>query len=137
LCVGAREFYPEFEKYPQLLEELAGFLDNNHARLNPLVARFLIFFTNLNSVPYFFSFSFYSRVVVCFLSTEPEKFLDILEKSNFIESCMNGLKFCSLFELLCTFMNCTPDPSIRDRIKRVSFHIFLNDFNISVLVVCR
>nr|CAD2169029.1 unnamed protein product [Meloidogyne enterolobii] len=100
LCVGAREFYPEFEKYPQLLEELAGFLDNNHARLNPLVA------------------SFYSRVVVCFLSTEPEKFLDILEKSNFIESCMNGLKFCSLFELLCTFMNCTPDPSIRDRIKR-------------------
>uniref|UniRef100_A0A1I8B6V3 Uncharacterized protein n=1 Tax=Meloidogyne hapla TaxID=6305 RepID=A0A1I8B6V3_MELHA len=100
LCVGAREFYPEFEKYPQLLEELANFLDNNHSRLNPLAA------------------SFYSRVVVCFLSTEPEKFLDILEKSNFIESCMNGLKFCSLFELLCTFMNCTPDPSIRERIKR-------------------
>ncbi|KAI3415876.1 Serine/threonine-protein phosphatase 6 regulatory subunit 3 [Globodera pallida] len=99
VCIGARDFYPEFEKRPELVVQLTEFFNYNSSALNPLVV------------------SFYSRLVISFLSAEAEKFLDLLEESEFLERCLMALDNCSLFELLCTIANCMPDPCFRERIK--------------------
>ncbi|KAL3088343.1 hypothetical protein niasHT_023903 [Heterodera trifolii] len=99
VCIGARDFYPEFEKRPELVAQLTDFFSSNSSALNPLVV------------------SFFSRVVISFLSADAEKFIGLLEESDFLENCLIALDNCSLFELLCTIANCMPDPCFRERIK--------------------
>ena len=60
LTVGAREFYPEFAKQTDLVQKMANFLGETDS-INPLMV------------------SYYSKVVINFLSQEPENVREIME----------------------------------------------------------
>ena len=60
LTVGAREFYPEFAKQTDLVQKMANFLGETDS-INPLMV------------------SYYSKVVINFLSQEPENVGEIIE----------------------------------------------------------
>lgn len=53
LTVGTKEFYPEFVKHQDLVQKMTNFLTETD-RINPLMV------------------SYYSKVIISFLSQEPE-----------------------------------------------------------------
>ncbi|KAI1727996.1 SIT4 phosphatase-associated protein domain-containing protein [Ditylenchus destructor] len=100
ICLATREFFKELVKYEDLVRMLVDFLELQSGQLNHLTV------------------TFYSKLIMSFLNAETEAFLILLEESNFLENCLSNLEFGVMFELICSIGNCSPDPAIKERIKK-------------------
>ncbi|KAI1727286.1 SIT4 phosphatase-associated protein [Ditylenchus destructor] len=100
ICLAPREFFKELVKYDDLVRMLVDFLELQSGQLNHLTV------------------TFYSKLIMSFLNAETEAFLPKLEESNFLENCLSNLEFGVMFELICSIGNCSPDPAIKERIKK-------------------